>query len=46
VTIATTLTDASRYPKRRVAELYGMRWEIEEYQPQYTSSARFYQPAA
>ena len=29
VTIATTLTDASRYPKRRVAELYGMRWEIE-----------------
>jgi Transposase DDE domain len=29
VTIATTLLDAMRYPKARIAELYGMRWEIE-----------------
>jgi Transposase DDE domain len=29
VTIATTLTDAMRYSKRRIAALYGLRWEIE-----------------
>jgi len=29
VTIATTLLDAVRYPKREVAKLYGLRWEIE-----------------
>ncbi len=29
VTIATTLLDAMRYPKREVARLYGLRWEIE-----------------
>jgi hypothetical protein len=29
VTIATTLVDAVRYPKREVARLYGLRWEIE-----------------
>lgn len=29
VTIATTLTDAVRYPKREVARLYGLRWEVE-----------------
>jgi hypothetical protein len=29
VTIATTLVDPMRYPKRKIAELYGLRWEIE-----------------
>jgi len=29
VTVATTLLDAMRYPKREVARLYGLRWEIE-----------------
>jgi hypothetical protein len=29
VTIATTLLDPMRYPKRAVAELYGLRWEVE-----------------
>jgi hypothetical protein len=29
VTIATTLLDPMRYPKRRLAELYGLRWEVE-----------------
>lgn len=29
VTIATTLLDPMRYPKRRIAELYGLRWEVE-----------------
>jgi hypothetical protein len=29
VTIATTLLDPMRYPKHRIAQLYGLRWEIE-----------------
>jgi hypothetical protein len=29
VTIATTLVDPTRYPKREVARLYGLRWEVE-----------------
>lgn len=29
VTIATTLLDPMRYPKREIAKLYGLRWEIE-----------------
>ena len=29
VTIATTLLDPMRYPKREVARLYGLRWEVE-----------------
>jgi Transposase DDE domain len=29
VTIATTLLDPMRYPKQRIAELYGLRWEVE-----------------
>lgn len=29
VAIATTLVDAMRYPKREIARLYGLRWEIE-----------------
>ena len=28
-TIATTLLDPMRYPKREIARLYGLRWEIE-----------------
>jgi hypothetical protein len=29
VTIATTRVDPMRYPKREIARLYGLRWEIE-----------------
>ena len=29
VTIATTLTDPEKYPKDAVAELYGVRWQVE-----------------
>lgn len=29
VTVATTLLDPVRYPKREVARLYGLRWEVE-----------------
>jgi hypothetical protein len=29
VTIATTLLDPMRYPKQRIAELYGLRWQVE-----------------
>jgi hypothetical protein len=29
VTIVTTLLDAMRYPKREIAKLYGLRWEME-----------------
>ena len=29
VTIATTLLDPVKYPKARVAELYGLRWQVE-----------------
>jgi hypothetical protein len=29
VTIATTLLDPDRYPKAKVAELYGIRWRVE-----------------
>jgi hypothetical protein len=29
VTIATTLLDAEKYPKEKIAELYGVRWHVE-----------------
>jgi hypothetical protein len=29
VTIATTLLDPQRYPKEKIAELYGLRWTVE-----------------
>ncbi len=29
VTIATTLLDSQRYPKEKIAELYGIRWTVE-----------------
>jgi hypothetical protein len=29
VTIATTLLDPLRYPKEKIAELYGVRWRVE-----------------
>jgi hypothetical protein len=29
VTVTTTLLDPMRYPKREIARLYGLRWEIE-----------------
>lgn len=29
VTLVTTLLDPARYPKRAVAELYGLRWTVE-----------------
>jgi len=29
ITIATTLLDPKRYPKEKIAELYGVRWTVE-----------------
>ena len=29
ITIATTLTDAKKYPQADIAELYGFRWNSE-----------------
>jgi Transposase DDE domain len=29
VTIATTLLDPAKYPKEKIAELYGVRWRVE-----------------
>lgn len=29
ITIVTTLLDPQKYPKKAIAELYGMRWEVE-----------------
>jgi hypothetical protein len=29
ITIATTLLDPQRYPKEKIAELYGVRWTVE-----------------
>jgi Transposase DDE domain len=29
VTIATTLLDPSRYPAEKIAQLYGLRWQVE-----------------
>lgn len=29
ITIATTLLDPLRYPKEKIAELYGVRWQVE-----------------
>jgi hypothetical protein len=29
VTVATTLLDPTKYPKEKVAELYGVRWSVE-----------------
>jgi hypothetical protein len=29
ITIVTTLLDAERYPKEKIAELYGVRWSVE-----------------
>lgn len=29
ITIATTLLDPARYPKQKIAELYGIRWQVE-----------------
>lgn len=29
ITIATTLLDPTRYPKEKIAELYGIRWQVE-----------------
>lgn len=29
VVIATTLLDATRYPKQQIARLYGLRWQVE-----------------
>jgi hypothetical protein len=29
VTVATTLLDPVKYPKEKVAELYGLRWQVE-----------------
>ena len=29
VTVATTLLDPTRYPREKIAELYGLRWSVE-----------------
>ena len=29
ITIATTLLDPQRYPKQKIADLYGVRWQVE-----------------
>ena len=29
ITLVTTLLDSHKYPKRKIAELYGLRWEVE-----------------
>lgn len=29
ITLVTTLLDPQKYPKRAIAELYGLRWEVE-----------------
>jgi hypothetical protein len=44
--IVTTLTDAEKYPKEDIADLYRQRWMAEIYQPEYASSLRLYQLAA
>jgi len=46
ITIVTTLTNPQKYPAKELVKLLGERWAIEEYQPDYESSARFYQLAA
>jgi hypothetical protein len=40
------LTNNFELPALVVAELYRRRWDVEEYQPHYTSSACFYRLAA
>jgi putative transposase len=44
--VVTTLTDARRYTRDDLAELYHRRWLAEVYQPECTSSAGLYQLAA
>ena len=46
ITLVTTLLDAQRYRAAALAELYRLRWRVEVYQPECTSSARLYQLAA
>jgi putative transposase len=46
VTIVTTLIDPKEYSAHAIAELYGYRWNVEVYQPEYASSAHLYQLAA
>ena len=33
IDVITTLTDATKYSKEEIAELYGFRWNSEMYQP-------------
>ena len=44
--LVTTLTDAKKYTKQDIAELYHKRWLVEVYQPECTSNAHLYQVAA
>jgi IS4 transposase len=46
VTLVTTLLDPQVYTAERLAEVYGLRWTIEVYQPECPSSAGLYQLAA
>lgn len=45
ITIVTTLLDKRRFSAEDIAEVYGLRWDVEVYQPDCTSSARLYQLA-
>jgi hypothetical protein len=45
VTLVTTLLDAEAYPLESLAELYGMRWRVENSQTDYPSR-RWLSPAA
>jgi hypothetical protein len=40
VTVATTLLDPARYPKERVAELYGLRWSVETHLAELKTTLR------
>jgi hypothetical protein len=42
VTLVTTLIDAELYPADALAELYGMRWRVEMFHPDYPSSDSLY----
>ena len=46
IVIATTLLDVDAYSKADIVKLYGLRWMIEVYQADCTSSAGLYQVAA
>jgi len=46
ITIVTTLLDEKRFNARDIADLYGLRWDVEVYQAECVSSAHLYRLAA